>query len=122
MDCIERSLIDIFTVTGCVFISAFASLVVIVIGITNTAIGLKICVITAGIKKYKSKNKKRKKKHDKIVLLTKLELNSIEALISKPWIDSNISHNEFVLINNVLKEFHGMKKEKILVINKLYIK
>ena len=122
MDCIERSLIDIFTVTGCVFISAFASLVVILIGITSTATGLKICVITAGIKKYKSKNKKRKKKHDKIVLLAKSELNSIEALISKPWIDSNISHNEFVLINNVLKEFHGMKKEKILVINKLYIK
>ena len=88
----------------------------------SSAIGLKICVITAGIKKYKSKNKKRKKKHDKIVLLAKSELNSIEALISKPWTDSNISHNEFVLINNVLKEFHGMKKEKILVINKLYIK
>ena len=49
--------------------------------------------------------------HDKIVLLAKSELNSIEALISKAWIDSNMSHNEFILINNVLKEFHGMKKE-----------
>ena len=60
MDYIEHSLIKIFTVTGCVFISAFASLVVIVIRIMNTAIGLKIYVITAGIKKYKSKNKKTK--------------------------------------------------------------
>ena len=119
---IDRTFIAISAFTGFVSISAFASLVGIPIGFTSSAIGLKICVITAGIKKYKSKNKKRKKKHDKIVLLAKSELNSIEALISKPWIDSNISHNEFVLINNVLKEFHGMKKEKILVINKLYIK
>ena len=81
---IDRTFIAISAFTGFVSISAFASLVGIPIGFTSTAIGLKICVITAGIKKYKSKNKKRKKKHDKIVLLAKLELNSIEALISKP--------------------------------------
>ena len=44
------------------------------IGIRSSAIGLKICVINAGIKKYKSKSKK-KKKHDKIVLLKKSKLN-----------------------------------------------
>ena len=43
-------LIVISTITGCVFISAFASLVGIPIGITSSAIGLKICEITAGIK------------------------------------------------------------------------
>ena len=47
--------------------------------------------------------RKKKKKHDKIVLLAKSKLNNIEALISKALIDSNISHDEFVLINNVLK-------------------
>ena len=41
-------------ITGCVSISAFASLVGIPIGITSSAIGLKICAITAAIKKYKS--------------------------------------------------------------------
>ena len=40
------------TVTGCVSISAFASLVGIAIGNTSCAIGFKICAITAGIKKY----------------------------------------------------------------------
>ena len=44
---IEHSLILISTVTGCIFISAFASLVGIFIGITDPGIGLKICVITA---------------------------------------------------------------------------
>ena len=40
-------------VTGCVSISAFPSLVGIPVYITSSAVGLKICAITAGIKKYK---------------------------------------------------------------------
>ena len=44
-------------------------------------------------------------------MLTKSKLNIIEALISKALIDSDISHDEFVLINNVLEEFYDMKEE-----------
>ena len=44
-------------------------------------------------------------------MLAKSKLNSIEVLISKALIDSNISHDEFVLINNVLKEYEEMKEE-----------
>ena len=106
---IEHFLILGSTITGCVSISAFASLVGIPIGIASSTIGLKICVITAGIKKYKSIIKKKKKKHDKIVLLAKSKLNSIEVLISKALIDSVIGHDEFVLINNVQKEYAEMK-------------
>ena len=69
------------TVTGCVSISAFASLVCVPFGITSSAVGLKICAITAGIKKYKSIIKKKKKKHDKAVLLGKDKLNTIEVLL-----------------------------------------
>ena len=73
---IDNSLIVISTITGCVSISSFPSLVGIPIGITSSAIGWKICVITAGIKKYKSIiNKENKKKHDKIVLLAKSNMN-----------------------------------------------
>ena len=80
-------------------------------GSTSSAIGLKICVITVGIKRYKSLIKKKKKQHGKIILSAKPKLNSIEVLISKALIDTNISHDEFVLINNVLKEFYGTKEE-----------
>ena len=104
---IENSIIFIFTISGCVSISSFASLVGISIGITSSAIGSKICVINMGVKKYKSINIK-KKKPDKIISLAKSKLNSIEVLISKALIDSNISHDEFVLINNVLKEFYDI--------------
>ena len=46
-------------ITGCVSISDFASF--LTVRITNSVIGLKLCAITAGIKKYKSVNKKQKK-------------------------------------------------------------
>ena len=61
----ELLLILMSTVTGCVIISAFASLVRIPVGIISSAIGLKICIIIAGIKKYKSIIKKKKKNHHK---------------------------------------------------------
>ena len=55
--------------TGCVSISAFPLLGAIPVGITSSAVGLKICAITAGIKKYKSIIKKKKKEHDKMTNL-----------------------------------------------------
>ena len=57
------------------WIFAFAYLLGIPIGITTSAIGLKICATTAGIKKCKLIIKK-------MVLLAKSKLNSTEVLIS----------------------------------------
>ena len=67
----EHYLILASTITGCISISAFSSLISIHIRITSSAIGLKICAAAAGIKKYKPIIKKEKKKHDQIVFLAK---------------------------------------------------
>ena len=80
---IEHFLILASAITECISISAFASILGIPTGITSSALGLKICAITAGIKKYKSIMKRKKKKHDRIVLIVKARLNSIEVLIFK---------------------------------------
>ena len=108
---IEHFLILGSTITGCVSISVFASLVGIPIGITSSSIRLKICPITAAIKKYKSIIKKKNKKHDKIKLLAKSKLRRTEALISKALIDLNVAHDESLLINNVLREYNEMKEK-----------
>ena len=47
---IENFLILASAVTGCISLSAFSSLLGILIGITSSAIGLKMCAIAAGIK------------------------------------------------------------------------
>lgn len=45
---------------------------------------------------YKSIIKKKEKKHDKIVLLAKTKLDTIEVLISKSLIDAYINHEELL--------------------------
>ena len=58
---VEHLLILVSILTGCVSISAFASVVCVPVGITSSVVGIKICTITAGIKTYKSIIKKKKK-------------------------------------------------------------
>ena len=58
---VEPLLILASTFTGCVSVSVFASVFGILVGITSSVVGLKICVIT-GIKKYKGIVKEKKKK------------------------------------------------------------
>ena len=125
--CITLSYIEHFfilasAITRCISISAFTSLIGVPIGITSSTVGLKICVKTARIKKYKSIIKKKKKKQDKIVLLATLKLSRIEVLISKTLIDSNISHDEFVLkecdemkekIKNFKKDLNSLSKSLV---------
>ena len=108
LNCIEHLLLIVSTVPGCISISPFASLIGIPIGITGSALGLKICVINAGTKKYKAVIKKNGKKQDKIVLLAKSKLNSVDVLFSENLINTNISHDEFAWINNVLKEHFSL--------------
>ena len=43
--------------------------------------------------------------------LGKNKLNNIEVLISKALTDSYISHDEFISVNNVLREYYKIKKE-----------
>ena len=45
------------------------------------------------------------------MLLGTYQLRTVEVLISKAFTDSYISHDEFVSINNVLREYDEIKKE-----------
>ena len=65
---IEHFFILASAITGCISIAAFASFLGAPVGITSSAIGLKICAIVAGIKKCKSIIKKNKNKNDNIIL------------------------------------------------------
>ena len=55
--------------------------------------------------------KRKKKEHHEIVLLEKHNLNIIEALILKSLINLDISHDEFVSVNHVLRDYNEMNKE-----------
>ena len=101
---IEQSLILASAITATVTISVFASLSYIPINITSFPTELKLCLIIAGIKNYEPIIEKKKKEHDKILLLQKDILNTTEFLFSKHLIDWSIIHDEFASVNNVLRE------------------
>ena len=66
--------------------------------------------LTTGIvKKLLNITRPKKKKHDKILMLAKSTLNSIETLISQELVDLNISHEEFI---RILKEKDKYEKIK----------
>ena len=45
------------------------------------------------------------------MLLAKTKLNTIEILFSRALMDFYISHEEFVSVNNVVREYNQMKEE-----------
>lgn len=88
-------LVFVPAVRGCVPIFPFAFFAVVPIDVASSVAGIKVCEITAGIKKLSRKSqlsRKTGKKHYKIVLLEKTKLNTIEVLISKVLIALYINH------------------------------
>ena len=54
--------------------------------------------------------KKRKKKHNKIIVLAKTKLNMIDTLLSSALNDSEISHEEFSDIINEANIYENLKE------------
>ena len=54
--------------------------------------------------------KKRKKKHNKIIVLAKNKLNMIDTLLSTALNDSKISHEEFTNIINEANIYENIKE------------
>ena len=69
---VEHLLILAYAVAGSISISCFTSLAGIPVGITSSTVGLKIYATIVGTKNYISIIKKKRKKHDKIVLSVKI--------------------------------------------------
>ena len=64
--------------------------------------------------------RKKNKKHDKILVLAKSKLNSVEILISQALIDMKISHEEFITILNEKDKYEKIKNNLISKNEKLY--
>ena len=66
------------------------------VGIAVASLTLILSLTTGIIKKLPSITRNKKKKHDKILMLAKSKLNSIEILVSQALIDMEKSHEEFL--------------------------
>ena len=94
-DYIDKILIVLSATTGGVSICSFTSIVGAPVGIARASFILIFSLATGITKKLLNITRQEKKKHDKILMLDKSKLNSIETLISQALIDLEISHEEF---------------------------
>ena len=80
------------------------------VGITRASFTFIFSLTTGIIKKLLSIARNKKKKHDKIFMLAKSKLNSIETLVSQALIYMEISHEEYVTILKERDEYEKMKE------------
>ena len=106
-DYIDQVLIVLSAASGGISICSFTSIVGAPVGISSASFNLFFCLTTGITKKLLSIT--RKNKHDKIFMLTKSKINSIETLISQALIDMNISHEEFIKILKGKDRYEMMK-------------
>ena len=100
-DCIDKILIVLSVTSSEVCIISSASVVGAPVGIASASFTLIFSLTTGIIKKLLSITRNKKKKHDKILVLAKSRLDSIENLLFQALIDMEISHGEF---NAIIRE------------------
>ena len=108
-DYIDKILIVLSAATGGVSIVSFTSVIGLPVGIGNASFTLIFSLTTGIIKKLLNITRNKKKKHDKILMLAKSKLNSIDTLISQALIDMDISHEEFITILKEKDRYEMMK-------------
>ena len=80
------------------------------VGIASASFTLIFSLTTGIVKKLLSITRKKRKKHDKILMLTKNKLNNLETLISQALTDMEISHEEFITIFKEKDKYKKMKE------------
>ena len=102
---IYKILIFIIATSSGICIISSVSIVGAPVGIASASFTLILSLATGIIKKLLTITRNKKKKHDKILMLAKSKLDSIETLASQASIDMEISHEEFNgIINKRMKE------------------
>ena len=76
----------------------FASVFGAPVGIASASFTLIFSLRTGIVKQLLIIARNKKKKHNKILMLARSKLNSIESLISEALIDLQISHEEYMVI------------------------
>ena len=108
-DYIDKILIILSVTSSGISIISFASAIGVPTGIASACFTLIFSITTGIIKKLLNITRKKKKRHDKILMLAKSKLNSIESLISQALNDLDISYEEFIIILNENDKYEKMK-------------
>ena len=109
-DYLDKIFIALSASFGTLNIASYASIVATPAGIAGSSLTLVFTIGTGISKSLLKVTKKRKKKHNKIIVLAKNKLNMIDTLLSSALNDSEISHEEFTNIINEANIYENIKE------------
>ena len=105
----DKSLIVLSVTTGGVSIASFATVIGAPIGTTSASLSLEFSLCTGPVKKKLKATRNKRKKHNKIVMLARNKLNSIESKVSDALINNQISNEDFITIINEERNYRELK-------------
>ena len=96
--------------------TSFVTVITPLIGIESASFSLSFSILTGIVKKLLKTRQNKNKKHNKIVMLARSKLNSIESKIYEALINNEISHEDFMILINKERNYREIK-ESIRMIN-----
>ena len=111
LDYFDKSLIVFSVTTGSISVASFATIIGAPAGIVRASFSLTFSMFIGVVKKLLITTRNKKKKHNKIVMLARSKLSSIESEISETLINSEISHKDFMTIINEEKKISRIKRK-----------
>ena len=115
LDYFDKSLNVLSILSGSISIASFATVIGAPAGIIGASCGFTFSITSGFVKKFLKTIRNKKKKHNKIVMLARSKLNSIESKISEALINNEVSHEDFMTAINE-KKYRGLK-ESIRMMN-----
>ena len=103
--CFDKSLIILSVTSGSISIASFATVIGASVRIVSATFSLAFSISTGIIKKLLKTTRNKKKKHNKIVILSRNKLNCVESKISEALMNNEISHKDFIMIFNEEKKY-----------------
>ena len=107
----NKSLIVLSVATDSTSISSFATVIGAPVGMMSASFSLAFSIITGFVKKLLKTTRNKKKKHNKIIMLVRSKLISIESKIYEALINNEISHENFMIIFNEQKKISRIKRK-----------
>ena len=108
-DYFDKLLIVLSVTTESISTASFAAVIGAPTGISSFSLAFSI--LTGIVTNFLKTTTNKKKKHNKIVMLARSKLNSIESIISEDLTNSEISHEDFMTIINEEKKISRIKRK-----------
>ena len=109
-DYFDKSLIVLSATSGSISIASFATVIGAPVGIATASFSLAFSISTGIVKKLLKTTQNKKEKHNKIVMLARSKLNSIESKTSEALMNNEINHEDFMTIIKKEKNYRELKE------------